>query len=168
MARPKSRPKMQNRIPTRSNRWPSMPRNCTVDRSGTLRLASPPTSPSGWAKAAAAPTVRPANVAARFLVNRQPVDAALAIQVRMGILQNRNFYGLERVNASPSGKTEFSDAHCLLRREERIAGIPNTLPHQDKNRSAEAWPRRIYQSCTARSWIRHTPSQSRTTQNGVL
>src|SRR5580658_2984397 len=43
MVRPKARPNTQNKIPKSSNRWPSIPRKVTEDKSGNLRLASPPT-----------------------------------------------------------------------------------------------------------------------------
>src|SRR5256885_1482512 len=50
-SRPKPRPSKQNRIPIKSSLCPSTPRKVICERSGSLRLASPPTSPA-WAKAA--------------------------------------------------------------------------------------------------------------------
>src|SRR5439155_10245791 len=73
---------------------PSVPRNCTCDKSGSFRLASPPTSPLGWAKAAAPVSVTKVKVAANVLANRHPRDARFAIQMRMGILQGKNLLGM--------------------------------------------------------------------------
>src|SRR5579864_4991101 len=79
---------MQNRIPTMSNLWPSMPRNETEERSGSFRPASPPASGAGWAKAADAPRMTTARidatVVARVWATRHPRDATLASQVRIG------------------------------------------------------------------------------------
>src|SRR5271154_3771680 len=53
MVIPKARPKMQNRIPHKRRLWPFTPRKFTCERSGSLRLASPPAA--SWARAAEAP-----------------------------------------------------------------------------------------------------------------
>src|SRR5579864_2664535 len=65
-----------------------MPRNETEERSGSFRPASPLASGAGWAKAADAPkttTARiDATVVARVWAKRQPRDATLASQSRIG------------------------------------------------------------------------------------
>src|SRR5581483_2336647 len=86
MARPKPRPRTQNRIPMSNSLWPSIPRKLTEDRSGSLRLASPPTSELGWARAFEAPKVTRATIVARVLAALHPLDAIFASQMRMGFL----------------------------------------------------------------------------------
>src|SRR5436190_17914248 len=76
-----------------------MPRNKTCERSGSFRLASPPTSWADWAKAAVAPELRMAIAAATVLItidvwaNWQPQDTAFASQVRIGFLRYENYFG---------------------------------------------------------------------------
>src|ERR1700680_768050 len=78
---------MQNRIPIISSRWPSMPRNETEERSGSLRPPSPLDSGAGWAQAADAPKVimarMPATAVVRVLAKRHPRDTISASQVRI-------------------------------------------------------------------------------------
>ena len=75
---------MQNRIPTISNRCPSMPRKETEERSGNFKPASPPASGAGWANAADAPRVTNASTAtARPWAKRLPRDTRLASQLRI-------------------------------------------------------------------------------------
>src|SRR5256885_8308758 len=80
MARPKSRPKTQTSKPKRRSLWPLTPRNETLERSGSLRLASPPAS---WDSAsAAAPLTNNSPMAAMALFRAlQPCDQALLSQV---------------------------------------------------------------------------------------
>src|SRR5256885_4116612 len=140
MVKPKPRPSRQNRIPNKSSLCPSTPRNVTCERSGSLRLASPPTSPA-WAKAADA-RLSTANAGVRILANRHALDATLASQKRMGSSRDENFNQDDHVSRdnSPSHST-LSDS--TGRAEPRITAIPSTLPLQDFNRSAGAWPSRI-------------------------
>src|SRR5215467_577218 len=83
MASPNARPKIQNRIPISSSLCPSIEslRKLTEDKSGSFRLASPPSV--GWARAAVAPVTAKANAPAKVLAKRHPWDAALASQVRI-------------------------------------------------------------------------------------
>src|SRR5215471_21254142 len=89
MTSPKSRPKMQIRMPHRRRLWPfTPPTKFTEERSGSLRLASPPVS-SGFA-AAKAPAVatRLVTLSAASLPNPLHTaelqwDQALVSQVRM-------------------------------------------------------------------------------------
>src|SRR6266436_3595931 len=85
MASPKSRPKTQNRSPIMRSLWPSIPpRKLTVERSGSLRAASPPpVSPPDCAKAAAEQERKKAKNQVDVLRIRQPKDVAVAIQVRI-------------------------------------------------------------------------------------
>ena len=53
MVIPNISPKTQNRIPTNSRVWPSVPRKRTWERSGSFRLASPPAASSGGLATAA-------------------------------------------------------------------------------------------------------------------
>src|SRR5580704_2183350 len=84
MIRPNAKPKMQKRMPKRSNLCPSMPRNETEDRAGSLRLASPPTSCVACA-AKDCTAVSNDNIAAttpNFAI-RHASDRALVSQVRI-------------------------------------------------------------------------------------
>src|SRR6266550_972429 len=110
MVNPKPRPSKQNRIPIKSKRCPSKPRNVTCERSGSLRLASPPTSPA-WAKATDA-RLSTANAGVRILANRHALDATLASQKRMGSSRDENFYQDDYVSRdnSPSHSTLFRDS----------------------------------------------------------
>src|SRR5579863_2249884 len=84
MIRPNAKPKMQNRIPKRSSLCPSIPRNETEERSGSFRLASPPTSSLACAANDCA-AVNMENVAAtaeNFAI-RHASDRALVSQVRI-------------------------------------------------------------------------------------
>src|SRR6267154_4293404 len=80
MARPKSKPKTQTSKPKRRSLWPLTPRNETFERSGSLRLASPPAS---WDSASAAePLTNNSPMAAMALFRAlQPCDQALLSQV---------------------------------------------------------------------------------------
>src|SRR5579863_4621042 len=74
-------------MPKKSNLWPSTPRKETVERSGSVRFASPP--PSGAALARAEAVLNSVTTAAatkaftnlNFSVNRPHKDQALASQV---------------------------------------------------------------------------------------
>src|SRR6266550_1258604 len=119
MVNPKPRPSKQNRIPIKSKRCPSKPRKVICERSGSLRLASPPTSPA-WAKAADA-RLSTANAGVKILANRHALDATLASQKRMGSSRDENFYQDDYVSRdnSPSHSTlfrtqlgELSHAYC--------------------------------------------------------
>src|SRR4029077_11468890 len=87
MVRPKARPKTQKRMPKRSSLWPSTPRKFTCERSGSVRLASPPAdSGARRAKAAAALNRSREALAAHFFANWthactdiQPPELDLAI-----------------------------------------------------------------------------------------
>src|SRR6266853_3792081 len=106
MVNPKPRPNTQNTIPIKSSLCPSTPRKVTCERSGSLRLASPPTSPPGWAKAADA-RLNTASVGIRILVSRHALDATLASQKRMESSRDENFYQDDYVSRdnSPSHST---------------------------------------------------------------
>src|ERR1700746_3795429 len=89
IVKPKSRPKIQIRNPKRSSLWPSMapPRKRTEERSGNLRLASPPAS-LVWR--AIRPLVTSSermpvtpNFADRFKTLELQLDQAFCSQVRM-------------------------------------------------------------------------------------
>src|SRR5215467_5852731 len=103
MAKPNPNPKIQKKIPIMSKRWPSTPRKVTDERSGSLRLASPPTC-SGCASAAEAKTVRDESVSPTTPTIFAQRDAKLADQMRMVIPPNlqqyRNITGLDRVSAA--------------------------------------------------------------------
>ena len=85
MTIPNPRPNRQNRIPISSSLWPSIRplRKLTEDRSGSFKLASPPTSWAGCANAAAAVNIKMDVKAAVFLMRRHPWDAILASKVRI-------------------------------------------------------------------------------------
>src|ERR1700758_3939282 len=120
MTSPKRRPRMQKMMPNRSSLCPSVPKNGTLERSGTLSAASPPTSSAGWAKAEREPSVSTARTAAKLLASRHPEDAAVAIQGHMRVLQNESFIRDDNVfKAQPSGRrapdvplSERRRAHC--------------------------------------------------------
>ena len=71
-------------IPIRSNLWPSIfPRKVTEERSGSLRLASPPVSAVGWANAAVALSRVRAAAAVKILKQPNALDASVASRMRM-------------------------------------------------------------------------------------
>src|SRR5580692_6509709 len=75
MVRPKARPNTQNKIPKSSNRWPSIPRKVTEDKSGNLRLASPPTdSGAGCACVTAAHKTIADAITVALHAARHPLD----------------------------------------------------------------------------------------------
>src|SRR5256885_4923891 len=80
MARPKRRPKTETSKAKRRSLWPLTPRNETLERSGSLRLASPPAS---WDSASAAePLTNNSPTAAMALCRAlQRCDQALRSQV---------------------------------------------------------------------------------------
>src|SRR5437870_4443423 len=84
-----TRPKTQKRIPISSNRWPSIPRKLTCDRSGSFRFASPPTSEEDWPKAHVVRAMTATAPATIFPI-RHPWDATLASQMRIGIPPDEN------------------------------------------------------------------------------
>src|SRR6266550_8382174 len=85
IVKPKSRPKMQIRIPQSNNVWPLIPpRNFTMERSGNFRLASPPASCAEAAAAESSTAVPPAvNLENRFKLPELQWDQAFCSQVRM-------------------------------------------------------------------------------------
>src|SRR5258706_3485722 len=85
---PKSKPKTEIKMPQSRSLWPSIPpRNFTEDKSGNLRLASPPASfaPPAMAPAEASSIAEAAaeNLAARVRDSELLWDQALYSQVRM-------------------------------------------------------------------------------------
>src|SRR5579863_5167941 len=86
MASPKPNPKIQNRIPIMSSLCPSIPRNDTEERSGSLRLASLPASSADWANALDAHKVNRATAAVRSLPKPRLRNTVFASQVRMRVL----------------------------------------------------------------------------------
>src|SRR5207253_7466196 len=80
MARPKRRPKTQTSKPKRRSLWPLTPRKETLERSGSLRLASPPAS---WDCASAAEALTNNSPTAAMALFRalQRCDQALLSQV---------------------------------------------------------------------------------------
>src|SRR5581483_2782864 len=135
MASPNSRPRTQKAMPIRSKLWPLMrPRNCTDDKSGSFRLASPPALDEGCDSAFVALRTISAETAAPIFAKRQPRDATPASQVRIGIppassIRDNHVFRY------------FSPTHESARERslpgERNFGVPNTLPLQDLTRSAE-------------------------------
>src|SRR5207249_10729382 len=87
---PNPMPKTQKRIPISSNRWPSIPRKLTCDRSGSFRFASPPTSEEDWPKAHVVRAMTAATAPATIFPIRHPWDATLASQMRIGIPPDEN------------------------------------------------------------------------------
>src|SRR6266481_1203360 len=89
IVKPKSRPKTQIRMPHRSCFWPSRapPRKRTEERSGSLRLASPPASLVWRANAPAVALSATIPVAANFAdcckTAELQLDQAFCSQVRM-------------------------------------------------------------------------------------
>src|SRR6266404_9593252 len=85
IVKPKSKPKMQIRIPHNSSVWPLIPpRNFTLERSGNFRLASPPASCAEAAAAESSTAVPPAvNLKNRFKLPELQWDQAFCSQVRM-------------------------------------------------------------------------------------
>src|SRR5579872_513212 len=139
---PKINPRMQKMMPISSSLCPLMEplKKLTDDRSGNFSEASPPGSPAGCAKAAAAPNVISAATAEIFIAILQLKNAAVASQVRIEILRNsalsRNMQTCFRFFAFP----EIGYPFLAFFREKRA--FPNTLPPQDLRRVG-AWPRRV-------------------------
>src|SRR5579871_5040185 len=84
MTRPKARPITQNSKPRVSSLWPSMPRKVTDERSGSLRLASPPVSGAGWARAEDAVSINAAKAKEKNFPKRLPQEEKEASQGRIG------------------------------------------------------------------------------------
>src|SRR5579864_239183 len=79
---PNRSPSTQNKMPTRSSLWPSIPpRNVTWDKSGSLRLASPPGDSEGCARAVEVQMRARVAIETAVLRIRDPTDARVAIQV---------------------------------------------------------------------------------------
>src|ERR1700723_1308108 len=134
MTMPNARPKTQKSRPIMRRRCPSTPRKETVERSGSLRAASPPASSVDWASAW--PTVRRSRgervaairarrcFAKQCFANQCPTDTKLTFIVRMKILLT-----------DPSGVTTCDllrridrPLEDLIRREEGCRRFPITLP----------------------------------------
>ena len=105
MVIPNISPKTQNRIPTNSRVWPSVPRKRTWERSGSFRLASPPAvSAADWASAAVALNNVRAALTAPTFTNRLRSEPLPASQVRISdppsrILIQGNFLSIHRLPA---------------------------------------------------------------------
>src|SRR5271165_3254477 len=142
MTMPKPKPKTQNRIPMVSSLCPSIPKKVTCVRSGSFRLASPPTSVDGWARAAEALRNRPVSKIAKVLPNRSPGKESLEKAERIKSSKSeKNVEGRHSGSRFWAGEL-FRAPHGQQRRMSH-AGFPHTLPGRN-DKDCSAWPHRIY------------------------
>src|SRR5689334_24479967 len=102
-------------MPNSSNLWPSMPRNCTVDKSGSFRFASPPVSSVACAKAEVELSSHIAAAAATNFATRHAGDKALLDQVRINAPpQNFNVGLFTPISSATTPAHEFNESAFLF------------------------------------------------------
>src|ERR1700752_1203744 len=152
MTRPKINPKTQNKMPNSSSLWPSTPRKLTCERSGSLRLASPPASSLDWAGALKAVTRLTAPAAAPNFAIRHAEDRALLSQVRMKTAPwKENRFGQTSVTRTAERSSTLSTAlTALLLRDGtlpvitgRRACLPTRKAWQDPGCSTRRFVQRV-------------------------